>query len=96
MPSLNFALISLIVGISLGIGGYIYGRHEQSKLDSAAAYQAEVKHKDREDKLIADLDKEKAKTHIVYKTREKIIREAKDPSKCADTAIAPAIRSQLR
>jgi len=84
--------ITVIFGLIAG-GAFLYRAGQNSVLASQAEL---LKEKDRRiAKLQQELEDETGKVKIVYRDRIKTIRNAPDPSGCADTDVAPDILQQL-
>ena len=81
-----------IVAALLGSHWYMYEKGKARERDKATA--AALEFREKEQKLIAELDKAKQKREVIYRDKIKIIKEANDA--CLDVNIPDNIFNLLR
>lgn len=84
-------LIALVIAFLSG--GYYAGYRAGHNACKASVQDAVIKHKEKEDALLLQLEKAKKERSIVYRDRIKVIEAARDS--CLDTAIPDSIERLL-
>ena len=85
------AAVVAVVGLLPAI--YFAGYHQGKTSTVAAFNQAALEHRDRENKLVMQLEKAKKERKIVYMERIKMVTEASDA--CLDSPVPGAITNLL-
>lgn len=92
MPRLYIYFAGLLI-----VAGLLYGAYHAGQLaERDKVHQAVTDFRDREAKLLDDLEQARAERQIEYRDRIRVIRQAVDPTSCADQKITPAIKESLQ
>lgn len=93
MNKLLYGAIGIALLITV-VGWFSYKAGVNSEIAAGAKIISDYQNKQR--KMVEELEQAKANREIVYRDKIKIIKEAVDPSGCADTNVPDSILQQLR
>ena len=93
---LYFILGACIAFLGVSIGAYISGYKHGENGQIAKYERLKNKYEAQGQELASAVEKANQKARIVYRTKIEKVKEAVDPTKCADTPIPSQIMEQLK